>query len=260
MDALLLAAGFGTRLLELTESWPKCLMPIKGTPLLEYWIANIRQSPIERIFINTHAHAKVVEEFLRRPAFEKFINILHEPSLLGTAGTISRLNDEGIQFPLVVIHADNWCDMPVSKLLDYHVNQKPSNCLISMMTFISESPHSCGIVEVDHQGVVQAIHEKVKRPPTKLANGAVYVFDAEVVEYIVQYGLDDISTQVLPNFIGRIATISNTGVHRDIGSKIQLFRAQHDKFSIQPNFSIDPWSKEFASHKIHKQIRDLHGL
>ena len=257
MDALLLAAGFGTRLLELTQSWPKCLMPVKGTPLLEYWIANIRQSPIDRIFVNTHAHAQIVEDFLRRPAFESYVKILHEPSLLGTAGTISRLSNEGIKFPLVVIHADNWCDMPVSELLDYHLYQKPANCLISMMTFISENPHSCGILEVDQRGVVQAIHEKVKSPPTKIANGAVYVFDAQVVEYITENDLNDISTQVLPNFLGQIATIPNTGVHRDIGSKTQLFRAQFDEFSIQPDFPIDHWSEEFASHRIHQQIKGL---
>ena len=43
INALLLAAGQGTRLRPLTLDWPKCLMPIKGRPLLEYWICILNQ-------------------------------------------------------------------------------------------------------------------------------------------------------------------------------------------------------------------------
>ena len=43
------------------------------------------------------------------------------------------------------------------------------------MTFRSETPETCGIVELDAEGVVVGFHEKVANPPSNLANGAIYI-------------------------------------------------------------------------------------
>ena len=50
IKALLLAAGFGTRLKPLTDIWPKCLMPINGRPLLEYCLGILKQQKMILIF------------------------------------------------------------------------------------------------------------------------------------------------------------------------------------------------------------------
>ena len=52
--ALLLAAGFGSRLRPLTNEWPKCLMPIGEKPLLEYWLSNLHNLGITDVLVNTH--------------------------------------------------------------------------------------------------------------------------------------------------------------------------------------------------------------
>jgi UTP-glucose-1-phosphate uridylyltransferase len=52
--AILLAAGLGTRLAPITDTLPKCLVPINGKPLLDYWIEQLFNAGIERILINTH--------------------------------------------------------------------------------------------------------------------------------------------------------------------------------------------------------------
>ena len=64
MDALLLSAGLGTRLRPLTDTWPKCLMPISGRPLIDYWLLNLTLSGFNRVFINTHWKHKIVEDYL----------------------------------------------------------------------------------------------------------------------------------------------------------------------------------------------------
>ena len=46
MRAMLLAAGFGTRLRPLTENVPKCLVPIRGKPLLEIWLERLTEAEI----------------------------------------------------------------------------------------------------------------------------------------------------------------------------------------------------------------------
>ena len=49
LAALLLAAGIGSRLKPLTNSWPKCLMPIGQKPLLEHWLSSLNELDISKI-------------------------------------------------------------------------------------------------------------------------------------------------------------------------------------------------------------------
>ena len=60
MRAILLAAGFGKRLRPITKTVPKCLVPIKGKPLLQIWLEKLTKVGVSEIFINTHyLHKKV---------------------------------------------------------------------------------------------------------------------------------------------------------------------------------------------------------
>jgi len=54
MKTILLAAGFGTRLRPLTETIPKCLVPIKGKPLLEVWLERLVDAGLNDFIINMH--------------------------------------------------------------------------------------------------------------------------------------------------------------------------------------------------------------
>ena len=97
-----------------------------------------------------------------------------------------------------------------------------------MMTFRTDSPQSCGIVEEDERGVVTAFHEKVANPPGDRANAAVYIFEPEIVGFLADLGKEviDLSTEVIPHFVGRICTFHNSEYHRDIGTPESLRRAE----------------------------------
>lgn len=64
MKAILLAAGFGTRLRPLTNHLPKCLVPIHGKPLLEIWLERLVAVGISACLVNTHYLADQVEDFI----------------------------------------------------------------------------------------------------------------------------------------------------------------------------------------------------
>ena len=87
--ALLLAAGLGTRLRPLTNSCPKCLMPIGGRPLLEHWLCTLLRHKISKVLVNIHHHRDLVESFLTRKQFNDWVFGVYEPRLLGTARTLS---------------------------------------------------------------------------------------------------------------------------------------------------------------------------
>lgn len=233
MRALLLAAGLGTRLKPITDTIPKCLVPIHGRPLLDYWLESLfAAGAVERAVINTHYLASVVEAHVARSPWRQRVDLVFEPELLGTGGTLvanrARLGDG----PVLVAHADNLTDFDVVGFAAFHA-ARPANAAMSMLAFRTDAPQTCGILELDDDGLVQAFHEKVANPPSNLANAAVYIVESEITDFAARLGKPfvDLSTEVIPHFIGRIAVMETPGYHRDIGNPESLARA-HAEFRV----------------------------
>ena len=155
----------------------------------------------------------------------------------------------------LLVHADNWCQCDFGDFLNWHRNRRPKLCLITMMTFDSPSPQTCGIVETDGEDVVVAFHEKKANPPGSRANGAVYLIEPEVLKWLEeQPRITDFSTEVLPHFLGRITTWHNKDIHRDIGTLPMLKLAQSDPRPLPQWLQKDLWQQQFLKHPIHQQI------
>lgn len=229
-------------------------MPINGKPLLEIWLDTLQLLDIKKVLINLHYKKELVIEFMKRPKFRDWVDTVYEADLLGTAGTLRQnyfyLKDKVI----LMVHADNLCICNFRKFLEYHINFRPKPALMTMMTFHTITPETCGIVEVDKKGIVWKFHEKVKNPPSNLANAAIYLLEPEILEWIMeQENISDFSTQVIPYFMGKIATWKNDGIMRDIGNieslKIAQKEVQFDDYKIE-----DEWQKLYKSHPIHNLI------
>lgn len=226
MKAILLAAGLGTRLRPITDRIPKCLVPIKGRPLLEYWFDLLFFNGIERVLVNTHYLSSMVEEYVKNCRWSKQIDLVHEGTILGTGGTVLANSDWISDKPVLIAHADNLTIFNVRQFLDRHL-RRPSTCAITMMTFDTDSPETCGIIE-ETNNIVVAFHEKVVNPPGIRANAAVYIFEPEVIKYMATLNrkVIDLSTEVLPRYVGRISTYYNELYHRDIGNQQSLKLAE----------------------------------
>ena len=255
--ALLLAAGLGTRLWPLNVHCPKCLIPIGGRPLLEYWLCSLYRIGIDSVLVNVHHHRSLVSTFLDRPCFSGWVQSVIEEKLLGTAGTLRQNGEHFIAGPTLLVHADNWCQCDWSQFLEFHRHYRPTNTVMTMMTFRTSTPSDCGIVQIDSQGIVQQFHEKVSDPPGNLANGAVYLLEPEVAHWIIQQPhVSDFSTQVLPEFLGRVATWENVGVHRDIGTIQSLLDAQNDNHPNLCWLDTDEWMRAYYRNPVHELIID----
>jgi len=217
--ALLLAAGFGTRLRPLTDTIPKCLVSIKGQPLLGIWLERLTQAGIGPFLINTHYLADQVEAYIEASPYSNQVRLVNELELHGTAGTlITNLGffqgEDGL-----LIHADNYCLADFTAFQKAHSN-RPPECMMTMMTFRTADPSSCGILELDERSVVIGFHEKVANPPSNLANGAVYILSPELLNRL---GTDlctvtDFSTEVLNRFVGQIYSYETSEVFLDVGT------------------------------------------
>lgn len=227
MKALLLAAGEGTRLRPLTLSIPKCLVLICDKPLLAYWLENLSKAGIDKFLINTSYLANQVNAFVDRCPYKDKITLTYEEKLLNTGGTLLANREFFKDEAFMLVHADNLSFCDFEAFIDAHVN-RPSGCEITMMTFQTDNPSSCGIVELGEKGVVQKFHEKVANPPSNLANGAVYICEPSVLEFIESLGKKevDFSLDVLPQFMGKINTFLNAVYHRDIGTPESYALAQ----------------------------------
>ncbi|MDB5799594.1 MAG: mannose-phosphate guanylyltransferase [Rhodocyclales bacterium] len=227
MKALLLAAGFGTRLRPLTDRIPKCLVPIHGKPLLGYWLDSLFNGGIERIFVNTHYMPVPVREFVDASPWRDRIDLIHEETLLGTGGTVLRNRGFFSDDSFMVVHADNLTRFDVRAFVEVHRN-RPPGVEITMMSFDTDAPETCGILEQDESGIVVAFHEKSLTPPGCRANAAVYIFAPTVMDFLVslQKEVIDLSLEVIPYYLGRINCFHNADYHRDIGTPESLRLAE----------------------------------
>jgi mannose-1-phosphate guanylyltransferase len=219
MKALLLAAGFGTRLRPLTDAVPKCLVPIGGRPLLGIWLARLSAAGCGPFLVNTHYRAEQVGAFVGASPHRGQVTLAHEPVLLGTAATLIANRaffggEDGL-----LVHADNYCPADFGAFLAAH-RRRPPGCLMTMMTFRTDAPSACGIVTLDERGVVVDFAEKPALPRGNLANGAVYALSAELLAGLpAGAGVPtDFSTQVLPSLVGRIHAWETAAPLIDIGT------------------------------------------
>ena len=88
-SAMILAAGFGTRMRPITDHTPKPLIPLAGRPLIDHVIDRLVEAGITRVVVNTHYKAEMLAEHLRRRS-DIAVALSHEPELLDTGGGVKQ--------------------------------------------------------------------------------------------------------------------------------------------------------------------------
>src|ERR1700737_2478733 len=124
MKAFLLAAGYGTRLRPLTDRVPKCLLPIRGVPLLEIWLELLANYGINEVLVNTHSYPGAVKKYVEENSAGLTIRVSEEETLLGSAGTL-RENREWVASDSAfwVFYADVLTNANLAHMLEFH-NQR----------------------------------------------------------------------------------------------------------------------------------------
>ena len=224
MKAFLLAAGHGTRLRPITNSIPKCLVPIRGVPLLSIWLELCRKFGIDEVLINVHAHAAVVRDFLRENANGIRAQVVEEEELLGSAGTL-RHNRGWIAAEELfwVFYADVLCQPDLGEMLELHLRRRPT---ATLGVYEVPDPSRCGIVSTDADGIIQQFVEKPSVPIGNLAFAGVMIAAPEMIEMIPPNGPADIGFHVLPRLIGRMQAFRISSYVIDIGTMENYQTAQ----------------------------------
>ena len=142
MKAMILAAGFGKRLGELTKSKPKPLLEVKGRPLIDYHIEKLISSGFKTIAINTHyLGAQISDHIIDNFGQIVEIHISHEKQLLGTGGGIKKAISDFGDEDIVVINSDIYSDLNYAYFSNFSANTLfvvPSNHSGSGDFFVEE--------------------------------------------------------------------------------------------------------------------------
>jgi mannose-1-phosphate guanylyltransferase len=224
MKAFLLAAGNGTRLRPLTNSVPKCLLPIRGVPLLEIWLNNCKAAGITDVLVNTHAHAETVRKFAAEQKTGVRIRIVEEPELLGSAGTLAKNREFASgEEPFVVLYADVLTNLNLRRMLDFHQQKRlPATLGIHQVP----DPTRCGIITMDKNAVIQEFAEKPLQPVSNWAFAGVMIAGAELFNFIPDHRPADLGFDVLPKMIGKMAAYRSSEYLLDIGTIANYQNAQ----------------------------------
>ena len=226
MKALVLAAGRGIRLGNITENLPKPLVEVRNKPVIDYLIHKLIDLNVSEIFINMHYKHELLEKFIRDSNYRTKITLIYEPELLGTAGTLKSLIDVLSTEDFIVMHADNYFQDDLKILKQKHLATN-SDYLITLGTFLVLNPEKFGTFELTDDHDVIKFFEKQKDSPSKIANSAIYFMKPgikEVVNTLNEYE-NDISLHVIPKLLGKIKAFELTGYFYDIGTPENLLLA-----------------------------------
>jgi mannose-1-phosphate guanylyltransferase len=231
MKAFLLTAGLGTRLHPLTDHTPKCLLPIAGRPLIDYWLDLFRRYGIDEVLINLHHLPEKVRDYLATVRFPGKIHTFYEPELLGSAGTLSVNRQFVVSEPwFFVFYGDNLTNIKIDRWLQFH-QAKGGDA--TLMLYRTDAPHRKGIVELDADGKVLSFEEKPAHPKSNLASAGLYLASPAIFDVFPENKSSlDMAFDILPKLIGRMWGMISDDIILDIGTPEDYRLAQQKALQI----------------------------
>jgi NDP-sugar pyrophosphorylase family protein len=186
MKAMILCAGYGTRLGELTKEIPKPMLDVAGRPLLEYIVRHLVRCGFTEIVINLHFKPELIHGYFGDGSrFGCRIVYLFEKQLLGTAGGVK--NAAGIlegKEPFLVQYGDVVTGLDVSAMVRFH-NEK--SALATLL--LHERQKSNSVVSLDAEnriiGFLERPSEEERRTVrSSWVNSGICVCDPRILDEI----------------------------------------------------------------------------
>jgi mannose-1-phosphate guanylyltransferase len=225
MKAFLLAAGHGTRLRPHTDNAPKCLLPIKGVPILEIWLSLCRRYGISDVLVNTHAHASAVKDFVGAWRNGVRVAVVEEPELHGSAGTLL-FNRDWVagEEKFWVFYADVLTNANLASMLSSH----NETVAATLGLYRVPDPQRCGIATLDANGTIVSFVEKPSNPEGNLAFAGLMLATPQLLECIPEKPGADLGFDVLPRLTGRMQGYCIPELVLDIGTLENYQLAQRE--------------------------------
>ena len=254
MKAMVLCAGFGTRLRPLTDKVPKPLVPLCGVPLLRYNFALLKNAGVREIVVNTHHLGEAMEEGARRIARELSIDLhvsREEKHILGTGGGVRRAESLLGKGTFFLLNGDMIFDVDLAAALAAH---RKAGAAATMVLAHYPRGATYGAVEVDADLNVRRIAGRGASPSPSLRKmhfTGVHVLEPELIARLPAEGESDINRTAYVRLIhdgGKVHGFVQNGYWGDLGAPRSLLRAHLDVLEGRvPLLRFRPDADPFAS-------------
>lgn len=234
MKAMIMAAGMGTRLGEITKHKPKVLLDINGKTVLERIVEKLISHAFTDIIINVHHLADKVRDTVEELKERKKVNIIlsdERDELLETGGGIYKARNFFDNEAFLVYNGDILTDLDLRKMYDYHIRKA------ALSTIAVRKREGKRAFLVDENGIIRGwtnrnsgvdivTIDKAMRL-SELPSMAISVYDPEIFNYMEE-GIYTMTSIVLKaSATGRIIAFRyDNGYWVDIGTPEQLEKAR----------------------------------
>jgi NDP-sugar pyrophosphorylase family protein len=188
MQAMILAAGLGTRLKPITDSIPKALVEVNGKTLLEITIRKLIENDFRNIVINVHHFADRIKDFLDKNTFAADIIISDETDLLlDTGGGIKLAQKYFDDSPLLVHNVDIISDLNLKEFYQYHLSDD------SIASLVVSNRSSSRYLLFNDQNVLCGWEDVTK-------NEKIIVREDKILNQFAFNGIHILNPQILKHF------------------------------------------------------------
>ncbi|MFA6035645.1 MAG: nucleotidyltransferase family protein [Candidatus Micrarchaeia archaeon] len=237
MDAVILAAGQGTRLRPLTYAIPKPLLPVGGRPVIDYVIDNLAAShDISKIYVAVSHMRETIASYLEHTP-RKGVKIETVTTLGWDTGGDLRavVVEKELKGPVMVAYGDNVTNIDVNALLAMHKRTKARGT-VALFGVPPEDVHRFGVAVMKGDWVQSFVEKPAGKPASNLANAGYYVLEHEEIEKIPHKKVK-VEDAVFPRLAkegGLAGYIYSPKYWLDIGTLESYKRANHMMFGILP--------------------------
>jgi glucose-1-phosphate thymidylyltransferase len=237
MKALILAAGYATRLRPLTDTWSKELLPVGGRPIIDRIVDKLAEVPdLDEVHVVTNAR--------KAPAFLEWSEgrdvTVHDDGTTSNEDRLGAIGDmlfvvehAGIDDDLLVIAGDNLFDFRLADLVAFWREKGQASAVAVRDVGSLELASHYGVVELDDDGRMRSFVEKPADPVSSLAATATYVFHRDHVHLLGPYLEGEHGSDQPGRFVGwlqRHEPVYGWVFHEpwfDIGNHEQLLEADN---------------------------------
>jgi mannose-1-phosphate guanylyltransferase len=236
VEAVIVAGGFGTRLLPLTTDRPKHLLEVGGVPFLEHQVGRLAASGVGHVVVATSYRADLFEPVLGNgDRWGVRVDYVQEEEPLGTAGAIRNVAGALGEDPdgaVVILNGDVLSGHDVrAQLADFGTPRDGRPVDVSLHLVEVEDARAFGCVPTDSDGRVTAFTEKSEHPVTNQVNAGCYVFRRRVVDLIPPGRVVSVERETFPALVRDGALVVGhveNAYWRDVGTPAALVAASRD--------------------------------
>lgn len=237
MKAMVLAAGFGTRLLPLTQSLPKPMVPVMNRPLFEHTLSLLSAHGITDIVANLHhLPQEVTEYFGDGRSFGVRLRYSREETILGTGGGIKaaqKLLEEHDKGTFLVINSDVLAEIDLQQVMQFH---KQKGSLLTLVLRRHSHPEKFESIETDPDGRITHFPGVSSAPVSDktLMFTGIQIMEPDIFSRIPSSGFCGTTEDIFPEMIRQglpVYGYLHSGYWSDLGDRKNYLQTHRDIFN-----------------------------